>query len=591
MKLRHIKYINKVGSVFNNIPFQNRCFSTSLTFNINNLTNDVNIGQSVYSNTCSSSNNEINNFYAWFSGLADAEGSFRISHRQPFSFVFFFEICLHIDDQDMLYFIQKKLGLGKVNFSGNTVRFAIFKQEEIAQLLDIFTDYPLQSTKYLNYLDLKKAFELYTNRTKTVQSKNSEELLLEMLEIKNGMNTKRSDFSTEALISRKISITPYWLLGFVEGEGSFFISKRDNYRLIFALTQSIKDLALMTEIQNFLYKSFNDNDDKSNYINFVTSKARNNSTGAIQIIISREEIIINKLIPFFNTMTWQSKKYKDYLDWIVILKLKQLGLQYTEKGLEAIHLILNQMNGNRLSSSGSNVDREYLSALLDKLFKGPSNLEKLGDGKIYIKSLNKYFNTEARNKISVEIKDENGLVINTFNSITSCAKFYGLSRSTLHRKLHEKNNMEIIFENKLYYASFRNPDNIAGVESISDSPVTSDLKTEELGRDISNKVLILEKSNKNTKLSTSASAPRPGDASTGPCLRRKNKILVCDVSNLKPSVFIYEKCTTEGFKLIGGFTTPRKVANFMDVPTNTIISYKNSGKIYKSRYKFTSRVI
>lgn len=574
MKLILINYINKVASVFNNAPVQNRYFSISLTFNINKLTKDVNIEQPIDSNMCYSYNNDIKNFYEWFSGLADAESSFIISHRKPFSFVFSFEICLHIDDQDMLYFIQKKIGLGKVYISGNTTKLIIVKQEEIAKLLEIFLDYPLQSTKYLNYLDFKKAFELYTNRTKAQQSKNSEELFIEIFEIKKGMNTKRSDFSTEALSSRKIFITPYWLLGFVEGEGSFFISKRDNYRLIFSLTQSIKDLALMTEIKNFLYKSFYDNNSKSNYISFVTSKARNNSTEAIQIIISREDIIINKLIPFFNTMTWQSKKFKDYLDWIVILKLKQLSLQYTEKGLEAIHLILNQMNSNRLSSSESKVDKEYLSALVDKLLKGPTNLEKQGNGKIYIKSLNKYINTEARDKISVEIKDENGLVINTFNSISSCAKFYGISRSTLHRKLHE-NNMEIIFENKLYYASFKNSENITtGVESIYDSPVSSILKTEELDRDISNKELILEKSNKKAKLSDLG-----------------KKIIVYDVSNFKPTVYIYEKCTDEGFKLIGGFTTPRKVANFLGVNTNTIISYKNSGKIYKYRYKFTSRII
>jgi hypothetical protein len=33
------------------------------------------------------------------------------------------------------------------------------------------------------------------------------------------MNTLRTDFGE--LKDRKISITPYWVLGFVEGEGSF----------------------------------------------------------------------------------------------------------------------------------------------------------------------------------------------------------------------------------------------------------------------------------------------------------------------------------------------------------------------------------
>ena len=126
------------------------------------------------------------------------------------------------------------------------------------------------------------------------------------------MNTKRSDFIT----TRKLLITPYWLLGFVDphislrsiyggclapkaGEGSFFISKRDNYRLIFSLSQSIKDLALMSEIKTFFYKRFSEDKSDLNYISFVISKETNNSRSAVQIIISRDDIISNKLIPFF----------------------------------------------------------------------------------------------------------------------------------------------------------------------------------------------------------------------------------------------------------------------------------------------------
>lgn len=42
------------------------------------------------------------------------------------------------------------------------------------------------------------------------------------------------------------------MLGFVEGEGSFFITKGDNFRLGFSIGQSIKDLPLMEEVPKFL---------------------------------------------------------------------------------------------------------------------------------------------------------------------------------------------------------------------------------------------------------------------------------------------------------------------------------------------------
>jgi len=38
------------------------------------------------------------------------------------------------------------------------------------------------------------------------------------------MNSKRIDFNMP--ISHTITITPNWLLGFIEGEGSFFIEKK-----------------------------------------------------------------------------------------------------------------------------------------------------------------------------------------------------------------------------------------------------------------------------------------------------------------------------------------------------------------------------
>jgi hypothetical protein len=90
------------------------------------------------------------------------------------------------------------------------------------------------------------------------------------------------------------------------------------------------------------------------------------------------------------------------------------------------------MNLKRLSSSNlNNIDRESLNKSIENLLNGPSNIETLEDGRIFVKSLNRYFNSTARDKIKVEVLDENGLTVNTFDSITSCAKYYNISRSSL----------------------------------------------------------------------------------------------------------------------------------------------------------------
>jgi group I intron endonuclease len=54
-------------------------------------------------------------------------------------------------------------------------------------------------------------------------------------------------------------------------------------------------------------------------------------------------------------------------------------------------------------------------------------------------------------------------------------------------------------------------------------------------------------------------------------------------------VNIYEKCSSDGFKLIGSFVSARRAGKFLDVSSSTIIRYMNSGEIFKERYKFLSK--
>ena len=62
------------------------------------------------------------------------------------------------------------------------------------------------------------------------------------------MNRKRTDFNLPK--DHKYSITPNWLLGFTEGDGSFNVFTNGS-RLIFSLTQEDIDLDLMNKIADF----------------------------------------------------------------------------------------------------------------------------------------------------------------------------------------------------------------------------------------------------------------------------------------------------------------------------------------------------
>jgi hypothetical protein len=132
------------------------------------------------------------------------------------------------------------------------------------------------------------------------------------------------------------------------------------------------------------------------------------------------------------------------------MNLKEKGQHFTKEGINVIHKILSQMNNSRLSTNSIKVevdDGPLLQLEIDKLLAAPSNLEIKQDGRIFIKSLNKYYSD--RNSISVELHDEKGLVVNTFGSLADCAKFLSISPSVAGKRLLDKK--PVLFNNKLFH--------------------------------------------------------------------------------------------------------------------------------------------
>jgi hypothetical protein len=118
----------------------------------------------------------------------DGEGSFKIVPNGDIGFVFRFEITLHVDDTPMLNFLQTKLNAGKVYSYDKFSVLSVWKAPEVAKIIAIFNSAPLNTSKQLNFLDFKKAFELYSQRTKQERS----ELKIIIDKIRSGMNSKRT---------------------------------------------------------------------------------------------------------------------------------------------------------------------------------------------------------------------------------------------------------------------------------------------------------------------------------------------------------------------------------------------------------------
>lgn len=148
---------------------------------------------------------------------------------------------------------------------------------------------------------------------------------------------------------------------------------------------------------------------------------------------------------------------------MAIFKLKERGHHYQEEGIKILNLILSQMKNNKLSTNlisercgvnKSKVEREPLYLEINRLLDGPSNIEVRKDGRLFIKSLNSFY--KGREKTKVGLVDNDGLVFNTFSSLSDCAKFLGVTQPTVKNRLAK--NQLFMYNSKPFYIKMVNKD-------------------------------------------------------------------------------------------------------------------------------------
>lgn len=399
-------------------------------------------------NSLSVENLSEENFYEWFRGLVDGEGCFMIVHSSNKSFVFRFDIYMHKDDTNMLKYIAHRLGVGRVYEGDHFSSYIVSSRTDLIKIWNIFDNNPLNTTKNLNYILFKEAFELYTKRgTSGVTA----ELTQTLLELKAQMNKKRVNFEQPA--GHYIKITPYWLLGLIEGEGYFSIATKD-YRTMFGLGLTAVESQVLEGIKKYLMElpgKYKITRKDTNIVSvMVDSKAKDtNSKPMAKLSSYKTDYLSNVFVPFLDSLTWLSKKSLDYEDWKLVLEIKNQGKHFTDEGKEVILLIVNRMNNNRLSTNKISKGEIKYVANLDQrilnLLSTPSNYELQADGKILIKSTGTYL--KGRGNISVIAIDEKGDVQHNFGSIKNCALFFKVDSRTIIRRLDKGSIFEYNGEN------------------------------------------------------------------------------------------------------------------------------------------------
>jgi LAGLIDADG DNA endonuclease family/LAGLIDADG endonuclease len=304
-------------------------------------------------------------FCQWFVGFSDGESNFSIvpgySGDKITKFSFRFTIGLHIDDKNALVYIRNLLAVGNINENTEVCKFVVSDKEGIIKLISILDKYNLNTTKYLDYTDFKEAFNLYHSRNGVL----TEELKDKIIKLKSGMNSNRTNFN---MPSNHIRITTYWLLGLIEGEGSFQLWRSDLVP-VFSIVLTERQLPVLVKIKEFLIQNLGFDSDSiwklnnTSAIGINTQKARNNSKGSALLIIKDIRILYNYLIPFFDELSesFLSKKAQDFKDFKVICWAVYYGIHKEERIKLLILKLSRGMNNFRLSNYAGEISAEFLT--------------------------------------------------------------------------------------------------------------------------------------------------------------------------------------------------------------------------------------
>jgi len=296
----------------------------------------------------------------WVTGFADAESSFSIrvgkdeSRFKSLRIAPIFSIELHEKDSNLLKEIQNFFVVGTIIKrvkKGNPT--AIYSVQSISALKDVILPYFNKN----NLLTQKKEdFRLFSLVVDMLYDRkhNNEEGLNKILSYKASMGkglskTLLSIFpgiepSVRNLVLPTKDFNPFWVAGFVDGEGCFYVKTSKikqglgiayKVNVYFSISQHKRDIALLENLVTY----FN-----CGLVETVKTRPTQSS-----YVVYKFDDILNKIIPFFDTYPLKGKKLLDFYDFKKIASITEKNTKYDENSylLKEIIKIKKNMNRNR----------------------------------------------------------------------------------------------------------------------------------------------------------------------------------------------------------------------------------------------------
>ena len=303
------------------------------------------------------------NLNSWFiTGFADAEGSFIISiykdarSKLKWRVSAYFSIHIHEKDLLLLELIQRTLGVGIVRKNNeNTVLFRVNNIKELQIIINHFKNYPLVSSKYLDFLLFEQCLELIKDKAHL-----TEKGLLRIVSLKANLNKGLSRellevFPNIEILDRleykfKGIPDPTWVSGFVTGDSTFSVSIEKGttklgkrVRLIFGTYLHIREKDLLIGISKYFSSLYLDSNEAYKEISVHCNESKNTALLQIKSISD----INKKVIPFFTEYPILGIKSLDFEDFKIVAELVKNKEHLKIDGLSKIMKIVDKMNLDR----------------------------------------------------------------------------------------------------------------------------------------------------------------------------------------------------------------------------------------------------
>ena len=154
----------------------------------------------------------------WVTGIADSEGNFSVNYNNKTKKCSFsFKVTQNINSAVILYYLKEFFKVGNINIDNkktNGYKYVVSNRKDLINVIfPHFEKYPLEGSKHLDFLDLKKCVLLMEESPNNIGK---------VLFIKSNMNKGRSyEQRWSYLKDKKFKLNPEWVQAFIDGEGTF----------------------------------------------------------------------------------------------------------------------------------------------------------------------------------------------------------------------------------------------------------------------------------------------------------------------------------------------------------------------------------